>query len=168
MNADQRDGHLLKHDPWAQWSCSPACTELEQVTLDWAAKLLGLGETFWNSSKIGGGQITVSSAPILPAIQSSLKSNLKQGAASESAIVATVAARERCLRLLSLQDAAAATVQSDLDSISTEVKIDELGTRVNDADNDISDEVRDKYSAKLIMYGSTQTHSIGIKVRSCP
>ena len=42
-----------------QWSCSPACTELEQVMLDWGAKLLGLQETFWNSSKRGGGQITV-------------------------------------------------------------------------------------------------------------
>jgi hypothetical protein len=28
--------------------------------LDWAAKLLGLQEKFWNSSKQGGGQITVS------------------------------------------------------------------------------------------------------------
>ena len=44
------------------------------------------------------------------------------------------------------------------------VKTDELGTRINDADNDIDDEVRDRYHAKLVMYGSTQTHSIGVKV----
>lgn len=44
------------------------------------------------------------------------------------------------------------------------VKTDELGTRINDADNDIEDDVRDRYHAKLVMYGSTQTHSIGAKV----
>jgi hypothetical protein len=34
--------------------------------LDWAAKLLGLQEKFWNSSKQGGGQITVSNNHLTP------------------------------------------------------------------------------------------------------
>jgi hypothetical protein len=58
----------------------------------------------------------------------------------------------------------------------TSVKTDELGTRINDADGDVDDTIRDKYHSKLVMYGSTQTHSIGIKVsgalwrghRRCP
>jgi aromatic-L-amino-acid decarboxylase len=42
-----------------QWLCSPACTELEQVVLDWMAKMLGLSSTFYTSSGIGGGIIMV-------------------------------------------------------------------------------------------------------------
>ena len=53
---------------------------------------------------------------------------------------------------------------NDSSTGATMVKTDELGTRINDADNDIEDQVRDRYHAKLIMYGSTQTHSIGVKV----
>lgn len=113
--------------------------------LDWAAKLLGLQEKFWNSSKQGGGQIT--------------------GAASESAIVATVAARERCLRMLSLQGAPQVDERNGLEPANGDnVKTDELGTRINGADGDVDETVRDKYHHKLIMYGSTQTHSIGVKV----
>lgn len=43
-----------------QWSCSPACTELEAVVCDWAAKLLGLDRAFWNEVGTGGGVIQVS------------------------------------------------------------------------------------------------------------
>ncbi len=32
----------LTYSRYAQWSCSPACTELEVIVMDWAAKLLGL------------------------------------------------------------------------------------------------------------------------------
>ncbi|HVX42835.1 MAG TPA: pyridoxal-dependent decarboxylase [Mycobacteriales bacterium] len=38
------------------WATSPACTELEQVVLDWLAELLGLGAQF-RSSGPGGGVI---------------------------------------------------------------------------------------------------------------
>lgn len=38
------------------WATSPACTELEQVTLDWLAQLLDLGKQF-HSSGPGGGVI---------------------------------------------------------------------------------------------------------------
>ena len=92
---------------------------------------------------------------------------VNQGAASESAIVATVAARERCLRMLSLRGTPQVDEKHGLSNngqSDTSVKTDELGTRINDADGDVDDTVRDKYHSKLVMYGSTQTHSIGIKV----
>ena len=43
-----------------QWLASPACTELEQVVMDWGAKLFGLGDQFLCKSKVGGGVIQVS------------------------------------------------------------------------------------------------------------
>jgi aromatic-L-amino-acid decarboxylase len=42
-----------------QWICSPACTELEQVTMDWSARMLGLDPEFLLESKKGGGVIMV-------------------------------------------------------------------------------------------------------------
>ena len=56
-----------------QWSASPACTELESIVLDWAARLLGLDSAFYNSSRSGGGAI--------------------QSTASDSALIAVIAAR---------------------------------------------------------------------------
>jgi len=43
-----------------QWMCSPACTELENITMDWMAKLYGLSPDFLNSTDVGGGVIQVS------------------------------------------------------------------------------------------------------------
>ncbi|KAF8198043.1 pyridoxal phosphate-dependent transferase, partial [Pholiota molesta] len=60
-------------NPGFNWSCSPACTELEVIVMDWAANLLGLSPAFNNSSGIGGGCI--------------------QTTASDSALIAVVAAR---------------------------------------------------------------------------
>lgn len=62
--------------PAFNWLCSPACTELETVVLDWVARMLGLPETFLSTSP-GGGVI--------------------QGSASEAVVVAMVAARERAV-----------------------------------------------------------------------
>ena len=59
------------------WQTSPSCTELETITSDWVAKMCGLHTSFLSTGK-GGGVI--------------------QGSASESVIVAIVAARERVLR----------------------------------------------------------------------
>ncbi|GAA5896560.1 hypothetical protein JCM6882_005728 [Rhodosporidiobolus microsporus] len=66
-------------NPGFNWLCSPACTELESVTMDWVAKLLALDPSFYNESKVGGGVI--------------------QGSASESCLTICIAARERFLRL---------------------------------------------------------------------
>lgn len=43
--------------------CSPACTELENITMDWAANLYGLSEEFYNSTNVGGGVIQVGHNP---------------------------------------------------------------------------------------------------------
>ncbi|KAJ7497029.1 pyridoxal phosphate-dependent transferase [Mycena latifolia] len=67
-------------NPGFNWSCSPACTELEAVVMDWAAQLLGLAPAFHNAAGIGGGAL--------------------QTTASDSALIAIVAARERYLALL--------------------------------------------------------------------
>ncbi|KAJ7782853.1 pyridoxal phosphate-dependent transferase [Mycena metata] len=61
--------------PGFNWSCSPASTELEAIVMDWAAKLLGLAPAFHNAAGTGGGAL--------------------QTTASDSALVAAVAARER-------------------------------------------------------------------------
>lgn len=49
-------------NPGFNWVCSPACTELEQVTMDWMAKILGLGNEFHLEQGSGGGVILVSLA----------------------------------------------------------------------------------------------------------
>jgi len=63
--------------PAFNWLCSPACTELETVVLDWVARMLGLPDVFLSEGE-GGGVI--------------------QGSASEAIVVAMVAARDRCVR----------------------------------------------------------------------
>ncbi|WWC87059.1 uncharacterized protein L201_001944 [Kwoniella dendrophila CBS 6074] len=109
-------------NPGFNWICSPACTELEQVVVEWAARMLGLSENFWGSSGIGGGVI--------------------MGSASDSAFTAAIAAREKALRQLSIQNG---------------VKPAENGQV------EIPDSIRQEYGQKLVVYGSTQTHSIGAK-----
>ncbi|WVQ84115.1 hypothetical protein IAT38_006260 [Cryptococcus sp. DSM 104549] len=107
-------------NPGFNWICSPACTELEQVVVEWVAKMFGLSPAFYGSSGVGGGVIL--------------------GSASEAALTAAMAARERALRVL-----------------SGDVRPSESG------DIAVPDEVRQKYGQKLVMYGSTQTHSLGAK-----
>ncbi|KAH9929020.1 pyridoxal phosphate-dependent transferase [Epithele typhae] len=65
-------------NPGFSWLASPACTELEQVVMDWTARLLGLSPHFLCASGTGGGAI--------------------QNSASEAFIVAAVAARARYMR----------------------------------------------------------------------
>ena len=60
------------------WISSPACTELEMLMMDWLGKMLELPEQFlFESEGLGGGVI--------------------QGSASESTLVALLAARNRAL-----------------------------------------------------------------------
>lgn len=60
------------------WIASPALTELETIVLDWLRKLIGLPEEFDSNSPGGGGGVI-------------------QGTASESSLVALLAARNRVL-----------------------------------------------------------------------
>ncbi|KAI0634101.1 aromatic-L-amino-acid decarboxylase [Trametes polyzona] len=89
-------------NPGFNWLSSPACTELEQVVMDWCAKLLGLGDHFLNKNGVGGGVI--------------------QTTASEACIVVCVAARARYVRE------------------HPDVKLEDL-----------------------VIYTTTQTHSLGVK-----
>lgn len=62
--------------PAFNWLCSPACTELETIVLDWVAQALALPKVFLSTSANGGGGVI-------------------QGSASESVVTCMVAARER-------------------------------------------------------------------------
>jgi aromatic-L-amino-acid decarboxylase len=46
-------------NPGFNWACSPACTELEAIVMDWTARLLGLDEAFYTLKGQGGGIIMV-------------------------------------------------------------------------------------------------------------
>ncbi|KAJ2916332.1 hypothetical protein MD484_g4111, partial [Candolleomyces efflorescens] len=83
-------------NPGFNWSASPACTELEVITMDWAAKLLGLSPAFYNSSEVGGGVIQVS----FPLHKSGCAFTVfySKVSASDSVLVAVVAARSRFQR----------------------------------------------------------------------
>ncbi|XP_068140972.1 3,4-dihydroxyphenylacetaldehyde synthase 2 isoform X1 [Drosophila tropicalis] len=60
------------------WICSPACTELEVVVMDWLAKFLKLPEQFLHATEGPGGGVI-------------------QGSASEAVLVAVLAAREQAV-----------------------------------------------------------------------
>ncbi|CAE6446326.1 unnamed protein product [Rhizoctonia solani] len=89
-------------NPGFNWACSPACTELEMLVMDWAAKLFGLDPTFYIESKSGGGVLLTT--------------------ASDSALTAVVAARSRYTKA------------------HPNVPLD-----------------------RLVIYGTSQTHSLGAK-----
>lgn len=66
--------------PAFNWLCSPACTELETIVMDWVANALALPDCFISTSSGGGGGVI-------------------HGSASEAIVTVMVAARERYLRL---------------------------------------------------------------------
>ncbi|KAL8770472.1 MAG: hypothetical protein Q9203_003541 [Teloschistes exilis] len=68
--------------PAFNWLCSPACTELETIVLDYMCNLLHLPESFLSTSATGGGGVI-------------------QGSASEAIVTVMIAARERYVRQLS-------------------------------------------------------------------
>jgi len=71
--------------PAFNWLCSPACTELETIVMDWVARALGLPECFLSTSKnLGGGVI--------------------QNSASDAIATMMVAARERRVREMVLAE----------------------------------------------------------------
>ncbi|XP_031627721.1 3,4-dihydroxyphenylacetaldehyde synthase 2-like [Contarinia nasturtii] len=61
------------------WICSPACTELEVIIMDWLGKFLALPESFLNCSEGPGGGVI-------------------QGSASEAVLVAILTAREQTVK----------------------------------------------------------------------
>ncbi|CAO1619118.1 unnamed protein product [Parajaminaea phylloscopi] len=115
-------------NPGFNWGCSPSVTELEIVTLNWVAKLLGLSSDFYSTSfhSKGGGIIL--------------------GSASEVALTVAVAARERALSLLAV------------DSPEPEGQSDDGDQRAQAAA-----QWRARHTSQLVMYGTTQTHSVAAK-----
>jgi aromatic-L-amino-acid decarboxylase len=67
--------------PAFNWLCSPACTELETIVLDWLARAFDLPAAFHSNSPRGGGGVI-------------------QGSASEAVVTCMVAARDRYMRRL--------------------------------------------------------------------
>ncbi|KAB8262068.1 pyridoxal phosphate-dependent transferase [Aspergillus pseudonomiae] len=71
--------------PAFNWLCSPACTELETIVLDWVAQALNLPKCFLSSSENRGGGVL-------------------QVSASDTIATVMVAARERRVRDLALAE----------------------------------------------------------------
>ncbi|KAI4249141.1 MAG: hypothetical protein L6R40_000599 [Gallowayella cf. fulva] len=65
--------------PAFNWLCSPACTELETIVLDWLCSLLHLPASYLSTSASGGGGVI-------------------QGSASEAIVTVMIAARERFIK----------------------------------------------------------------------
>jgi aromatic-L-amino-acid decarboxylase len=93
--------------PGFNHSCNPAATEMEQAMTSWVGQMLGLDRSLSQNGVI-------------------------QTTASDSAIVATIAARERAIKYL----------------------LSQKGSPYK---------TREEIHSKLVMYGSTQTHSLGAK-----
>lgn len=144
-------------NPGFNWAVSPSVTELELVTLDWVARMLGLSDAFLTTSERGGGIILNS--------------------ASEVAITVAVAARERALSTmdssLGRQAPVTAAKPGEIDGAAESNKAaQQQQPKANDTSAPTStealaaDEVvkwRGGATSRLVMYGTTQTHSIGIK-----
>jgi aromatic-L-amino-acid decarboxylase len=130
-------------NPGFSWICSPACTELEQVVLDWCAKMFGLDDGWLLSGKKGGGIIIVR----LSCVRRTVKRVrlIGQESASITCLTAATGARERTLRYLAKSEAGDKAVINSNEAF------------------DVPQEIREKYGQKLVIYGSTQTHSIAKK-----
>lgn len=110
-----------------------------------------------------------------------------QGSASESCLTAAIAARERCLKMIarSLDKMPAAgagpsttnnssrsgtpglagRANHDMEDMGGPLQgVGSDGSKVKDTDGDVPQDVRSEYTSKLVIYGSTQTHSVGKKV----
>ncbi|CAD7068539.1 unnamed protein product [Tilletia caries] len=130
-------------NPGFNWSCSPSCTELELITVDWWAKVLGLDPAFQSNvpGSQGGGII--------------------HGSASEVCITIAIAARERVLAEL------AKTIPPPTVNGSRSA----LPASANGMGCDIANELdvsrwRSDLTSRLVLYATTQTHSIAIKAAS--
>lgn len=141
-------------NPGFNWSVSPSVTELEIIMCDWVAKMLGLSTDFTSASASGlGGGIILNSA-------------------SEVAITVAIAARERALtRIESLEawekdqgtrepvgdDSGSAPLTGEQDKVMTLPQ-----GQAFQVTNQLAD-WRGKTTSRLVLYGTTQTHSIAAK-----
>ena len=150
-------------NPGFNWSVSPSVTELEILMVDWVGRMLGLDEAFLSTSPSGtGGGIIL-------------------GSASEVAVTVAIAAREKCLTLLSEQHPMPNPAASEPNGATSHA---ERGEQSLDADQDTAlggktaaqvgqaatpdasthlAQWRGRLTSKLVMYGTTQTHTIAAK-----
>jgi aromatic-L-amino-acid decarboxylase len=178
-------------NPGFNWACSPSVTELDIITLDWAARMLGFSEDFLSTSSSGkGGGIIL-------------------GSASEVAVTVAIGARERALSLMAEKypappatngEGAKAATNSAAQNGNHATSVAQNGTHATSAahlpeddqsqlDSDAAVAAEDSAShqaavagenatlkaasalaqwrgeltSRLVMYGTTQTHSIGAK-----
>ncbi|KAG0140336.1 hypothetical protein CROQUDRAFT_726201 [Cronartium quercuum f. sp. fusiforme G11] len=127
------------NSPGFNWTCSPIATDLEFVMMDWVAELLGLGGIYKSTSKTGGGTIV--------------------GTASEACLTVAVAARERALSYEAM---------NSLNRFSTKESSIRHKTRATLSTNpgsrsDLSTSARADLAGRMVVYGSTETHSMGHK-----
>ncbi|KAL9933769.1 hypothetical protein V8E36_007427 [Tilletia maclaganii] len=135
-------------NPGFNWSCSPSVTELELITVDWWAKMLGLGPAFHTHApnSLGGGII--------------------HGSASEVCITVAIAARERAItRLAKLEPppnrAPSVNGHGSPESVTTAPPPSGAGHDVH-GDHAVS-KWRGNLTSRLVLYATTQTHSIASK-----
>ncbi|SJX66387.1 related to Aromatic-L-amino-acid decarboxylase [Sporisorium reilianum f. sp. reilianum] len=120
-------------NPGFNWSVSPSVTELEILMVDWVGRMLGLDEAVLSGEGKGVGGGVV------------------LGSASEVALTVAIAARERCIGVLAGQFPMPTT--SD-------------GSAGQDATLSASTAMaawRGELTSRLVLYGTTQTHSIAAK-----
>ena len=124
-------------NPGFNWSVSPSVTELEILMVDWVGRMLGLDEEWLSTSKSkkGGGVVL--------------------GSASEVALTVAIAARERCINILAEQY----PMPSTQPSVGADQEIEHAALAAN---LEVA-QWRAHLTSKLVMYGTTQTHSIGAK-----
>ncbi|SNX87786.1 related to Aromatic-L-amino-acid decarboxylase [Melanopsichium pennsylvanicum] len=140
-------------NPGFNWSVSPSVTELEILMVDWVGRMLGLDEEWLSTSKSGtGGGIIL-------------------GSASEVAVTVAIAAREKCLNILSGKGIVSSTMprvtQGSLDSEQDTAAHGKTAAQIGDSSTvDASTkaaQTRGLLTSKMVMYGTTQTHTIAAK-----
>ncbi|SPO48706.1 related to Aromatic-L-amino-acid decarboxylase [Moesziomyces antarcticus] len=139
-------------NPGFNWSVSPSVTELEILMVDWVGRMLGLDEAFLSTSGTGGGIIL--------------------GSASEVALTVAIAARERCIDRLTPQHPmptvhngmnGVGSLDADQDVASAGQSAAEVGADATLVANTRLAKWRGGLPSRLVMYGTTQTHTIAAK-----
>lgn len=133
-------------NPGFNWSVSPSVTELEFIMCDWVAKMLGLSAEFTSASVSGvGGGVILNSA-------------------SEVTITVSIAARERALAHLEAQELDARNekcYEATTRNFSNETETTKP-SKQDDTTNQAAD-WRGAKTSRLVLYGTSQTHSVAAK-----
>ncbi|KAJ9475851.1 hypothetical protein PHBOTO_005937 [Pseudozyma hubeiensis] len=147
-------------NPGFNWSVSPSVTELEISMMDWVGRMLGLGGQWLSEGgeeKTGGGVIL--------------------GSASEVALTVAIAAREKCIGILAEEHPVpkdgseekksggqeGESLDADQDVASEGKSAAQVGQESTLAANTTVAQWRANLTSKLVIYGTTQTHSIAAK-----